>query len=48
MMRSTPSADRADGRTIIDSAANLKFLSDSLQIRYRNFKFKAALKAIIG
>ena len=28
------------------SAANLKFLSVSLQARYRNFKFKAALKSI--
>jgi hypothetical protein len=32
--------------TIIDSAANLKFLSDSLRFRYKNFKFEAALEAI--
>jgi hypothetical protein len=29
------------------SAANLKFLSVSLQVRYRNFKFKAALETYI-
>jgi hypothetical protein len=29
------------------SAANLKFLSVSLQVRYGNFKFKAALQTYI-
>src|SRR5581483_11659400 len=29
------------------STANLKFLSVSLQVRHRHFKFKAALKSII-
>jgi hypothetical protein len=34
------------GWTIVDGTANLKFLSDSPRFRYRNVRFKAALKTI--